>query len=182
MWRERGEQGVSELGHEHVCIQEAAFLHGHWGFSAIPSLLPENHIIILSKERKRGQAAQQCQSSLGQIYKSSPHFTFLKKELLLYWREYQQFLVWLHKYFCTYFNNPLVWIKIKNNMTSKNAKNNSCLVRCIWNSEFAQDTFCPWKIQHNVTWFTHPLLQAELNCTALHKQNSASDHQLTYPK
>lgn len=56
MRRECGEQGVGELGHEHVCIQEAVFLHRDRGFSAIPSFLPENHIIILSKERKRGQA------------------------------------------------------------------------------------------------------------------------------
>lgn len=56
MRRQCGEQRVSELGHEHIRIQEAAFLHRDRSFSAIPSFLPENHIIVLPKESDNAKA------------------------------------------------------------------------------------------------------------------------------
>lgn len=67
MGRQCGEQGVSELRHKHIRIQEAALLHGDRGFSTISSFLPENHIIILPTEKKSQAAYTMLKHSAAEI-------------------------------------------------------------------------------------------------------------------
>lgn len=43
----RGEEGVAEFRHEHVCVQQCVLLHGDWGLPAIPVLVPIKHVIVL---------------------------------------------------------------------------------------------------------------------------------------
>lgn len=44
---ECGEEGVAELRHEHVRVQQRVLLHGDWRLPAIPVLVPVKHVIVL---------------------------------------------------------------------------------------------------------------------------------------
>lgn len=63
---ECGEEGVAELRHEHVRVQQRVLLHGDWRLPAIPVLVPVKHVIVLppTGEGKAKQAPVTCKFSV----------------------------------------------------------------------------------------------------------------------